>query len=122
METLTKRERVGRSILLDNTRIEAGIDAPARVVELTRDTSGNAIFREKDTEEYRRARAAEHAERIANARRVLSVSRHGLSSLLGVSRRTVENWEQGRRIPSGAARLLLAVIEKHPEVVREVLA
>jgi len=37
--------------------------------------------------------------------------------LLNVSPRTVQDWEQGRRIPSDAALKLLVVAEKHPEVL-----
>jgi putative transcriptional regulator len=42
--------------------------------------------------------------------------------LLGVSVRTLEQWEQGRRSPSGAAKTLIQVAEKHPEVLREIAA
>jgi putative transcriptional regulator len=42
--------------------------------------------------------------------------------LLGVSRRTLEQWEQGRRQPSGAAKALIRVAELHPEVLREIAA
>ena len=37
--------------------------------------------------------------------------------LLGVSKRTLEQWEQGRREPSGAAKILIEVAELHPEVL-----
>jgi putative transcriptional regulator len=35
------------------------------------------------------------------------------------SKRTLQEWEQGRRQPSGAARTLLKIAERHPEVLRE---
>ena len=38
---------------------------------------------------------------------------------LGVSKRTLEQWEQGRREPSGAAKQLLKIAERHPEVLIE---
>ena len=41
---------------------------------------------------------------------------------LGVSKRTLEQWEQGRRAPSGAAKTLIRVAELHPEVLREIAA
>jgi len=44
------------------------------------------------------------------------------ASVLGVSKRTLEQWEQGRREPSGAAKTLLKIAERHPEVLREVAA
>ncbi|MEZ4630872.1 MAG: hypothetical protein R2880_09225 [Deinococcales bacterium] len=37
--------------------------------------------------------------------------------MLGVSKRTIENWEQGRRKPVGAARALLLVADRYPEAV-----
>ena len=42
------------------------------------------------------------------------------ASLLGVSIRTLQDWEQGRRAPSGAARTLLLVAAKHPKALLEV--
>ena len=49
-------------------------------------------------------------------------SNYGLSQdkfakLLGISAATLRNWEQGRRKPEGAARVLLQVAAKHPEAV-----
>jgi len=38
------------------------------------------------------------------------------AALLGVSKRTLEQWEQGRREPSGTAKTLIHVAELHPEV------
>jgi len=38
---------------------------------------------------------------------------------MGVSVRTLQQWEQGRRSPSGAAKTLLRVAEKHPEFLFE---
>jgi len=38
---------------------------------------------------------------------------------MGISVRTLQDWEQGRRSPSGAAKTLLRVAEKHPDVLRE---
>jgi len=36
--------------------------------------------------------------------------------------RTLQEWEQGRRKPSGAAQTLLTIAARHPEVLRDVLA
>lgn len=44
------------------------------------------------------------------------------AALLGVSKRTLEQWEQGRREPSGAAKTLIRVAELHPEILREIAA
>ena len=47
-------------------------------------------------------------------------SRHG-AGFFGVSVRTLQDWEQGRRNPTGAARSLLLLAVKRPKVLREVL-
>jgi len=56
------------------------------------------------------------------ARMRSGLSQQRFADVLGVSRRTLEGWEQGRRKPSGAARSLLAIAKKRPEVLREVFA
>ena len=43
------------------------------------------------------------------------------AAALGVSKRTLEQWEQGRREPSGAAKTLLKIADLHPEVLREIV-
>ncbi len=45
----------------------------------------------------------------------LSQSRFAM--LIGVSKRTLENWEQGRRHPTGPAKVLLKVLESDPQSV-----
>ncbi len=49
-------------------------------------------------------------------REKLRLSQSAFASLMGVSTRTVQDWEQGRRIPQGPAMSLLRVAEQHPEV------
>ncbi len=48
-----------------------------------------------------------------------NLSQDKFAALLGVSVKTLHNWEQGRRRPSGAARVLLRVAARHPELVLE---
>jgi putative transcriptional regulator len=50
------------------------------------------------------------------------LSQAQFAAALGVSKRTLEQWEQGRRKPSGAAKQLLKIAERHPEVLIEVAA
>jgi putative transcriptional regulator len=50
------------------------------------------------------------------------LSQAEFAAALGVSKRTLEQWEQGRRQPSGAAYTLLKIAERHPEVLLEVAA
>ncbi|WP_060508007.1 DNA-binding transcriptional regulator [Pseudomonas sp. NBRC 111124] len=57
----------------------------------------------------------------AEARSRTGLSQIKFAELLGVSVRTLQEWEQGRRMPSGAARSLLHIAASRPDVFREVL-
>ncbi len=57
---------------------------------------------------------------VASIREKTSLSQSKFAELLGVSVRTLQDWEQGRRAPSGAARTLLLIAEKNPEALLEV--
>ncbi|MGE0106505.1 MAG: helix-turn-helix domain-containing protein [Thiomonas sp.] len=56
---------------------------------------------------------------VAQARAASGLSQARFAALMGVSVRTLQEWEQGRRKPSGAAQTLLVVATRHPEVLRE---
>lgn len=57
---------------------------------------------------------------VAQIRSKSGLSQEQFANLIGVSVRTLQDWEQGRRSPSGAARTLLLVADKHPEAVLDV--
>ena len=57
---------------------------------------------------------------VATIREQTGLSQAKFASLLGVSVRTLQEWEQGRRAPSGAARTLLMVAAKNPQALLEV--
>ena len=58
---------------------------------------------------------------VKQIREGLGLSQREFAMLLGVSVATVQNWEQSRRQPRGAARLLLLIAQRHPEVLLEVV-
>ncbi|MCA9447797.1 MAG: helix-turn-helix domain-containing protein [Candidatus Omnitrophica bacterium] len=64
----------------------------------------------------------EPKSRVVRVRLKSGLSQAQFASVLGVSKRTLQQWEQGRREPSGAARTLLKIAERHPEVLLEVAA
>lgn len=49
------------------------------------------------------------------------LSQNEFAALLGISVKTLRNWEQGRRVPEGPARVLLQVAAKHPDAVWDVV-
>lgn len=59
---------------------------------------------------------------VARLRASVGLTQKRFAVLIGVSERTLQQWEQGRREPTGAAKTLLRVAERHPEVLRELMA
>jgi putative transcriptional regulator len=57
---------------------------------------------------------------VASIRTKTGLSQARFAVLLGVSVRTLQDWEQGRRAPSGAARTLLMVADRNPHALLEV--
>jgi putative transcriptional regulator len=52
----------------------------------------------------------------AEIRARLELSQHAFAGMLGVSVRTIQDWEQGRRVPRGPAQSLLRIADRRPEV------
>jgi len=61
-------------------------------------------------------------QEVTEARQALGMSQSEFAGLLGISVRTLHHWEQGNRRPSGAAKVLLRVAKREPQVLRRVLA
>ncbi len=57
---------------------------------------------------------------VSVVREGTGLSQAEFARLLGVSLRTLQEWEQGRRAPSGAARTLLLIAAKNPRALRDV--
>lgn len=79
---------------------------------------GGAILRGK------KKASRENSLRWPDARAVrekLGLSQNQFAVLIGISPRTLQNWEQGHRRPEGTARALLRIAERHPEAVLESL-
>lgn len=57
---------------------------------------------------------------VNEIREKTGLSQSQFSELLGVSVRTLQDWEQGRRAPSGAARTLLLIANKNPQSLLDV--
>ena len=59
---------------------------------------------------------------VRKIREQLRLSQASFALLIRTSKRTVQDWEQGRRQPAGAARALLRIAEKRPDLLLETLA
>ncbi len=54
---------------------------------------------------------------VKRIRKKLNLSQSGFANLMGISIRTLQNWEQGSRIPVGPSRRLLELADKEPEAL-----
>ena len=62
------------------------------------------------------------AGRIVALRKRMKLSRQRFADRFGLDARAIQDWEQGRRVPDRAARVLLTVIDRDPEAVIRALA
>jgi len=59
---------------------------------------------------------------VKSIRRKLRLSQAQFAGRYGLSRRTLQQWEQGRAVPDGPARALLEIISRYPEAARRAIA
>lgn len=82
---------------------------------------GNKLL--KSVREMKAGKAARStqiaANEVAAARQKTGLSQIHFAQALQISPRTLQEWEQGRREPSGAAKALIQIAFRHPEVIRE---
>ncbi|MBK7461727.1 MAG: helix-turn-helix domain-containing protein [Betaproteobacteria bacterium] len=76
-----------------------------------------ASVRQMKTGKAARVTAVE-VSAATEARNRVGMSQSEFAKLLGVSVRTLQDWEQGRREPSGAAKTLLRIASQNPEAVK----
>jgi DNA-binding transcriptional regulator YiaG len=103
-------------------KLMRGEARPAAVWEVKPGAKGKFTHRKLDVKEFQRLQKQAWDCSIAATRQKLGLSQRGFAGLLGISVRTLHHWEQGSRKPSGAARVLLRLAEKHPELVLEAAA
>lgn len=103
-------------LIAEKKALMRGTARAAKVVEVIPDGRGGFLRKELDPAEVQ---AQFKDEWVASVRAKLGLSQDKFATLLGISKRTVQEWEQGRSVPSGAARVLLRVAAKNPKVVLE---
>ena len=79
---------------------------------------GGAILRGKQAPSRQFVYTAPDVKAI---REKYKLSQSQFALMLGISIKTLQNWEQGRRSPRGPARVLLQVAEKYPDAIRDVV-
>ena len=90
---------------------EQSRDIGQEILQGIRDIKAGRIGRRYTTESYP----------IVRAREKSGLSQAKFAQLLGVSIRTIQDWEQGRREPNAAAKTLIKVAELHPSVLRKIV-
>jgi len=94
---------------------------------LERDAKRNLADELLQSVKEMRAKKVGHAHKVnipevIEARNKVGLSQAQFAELLGVSKRTLQEWEQGRKKPSGAASSLLRIAIERPDVLVEVFA
>ena len=110
-----------KEIIRRKVTLLAGTARPGRVTQLMPDGKGGFVRRSLDPEKFRKAQAKDYASGVAKAREKLGLSQREMAVLMGVSPRTLQNWEQGQREPSQAAKMLLRVAVTHPRAVLDAI-
>lgn len=94
-----------------NTKVRVSPDPILRTDSLTAGSARRGQLRTTKPEKELSASVRTRAR--------LGLSQARFAALLGVSTRTVQDWEQGRREPAGAARTLLRVAAEYPQVLQK---
>lgn len=94
-------------------------DKELEAFEASRD-AGKALLKSARQMVARKGRAV--LSPVISARTKSGLSQAEFAKLLGVSVRTLQEWEQGRRQPSGAAKTLISIAERRPDVLKEAAA
>lgn len=102
--TETKRRTRDAARDLNAELLAAANDLSKGRVGLVHVGTGDGAFAESD---------------IVKARFAFGLSQAQYAGLLGISTRTLQQWEQGRRSPTGAARTLLKIVARHPHMLKE---
>ena len=89
-------------------------DAELEAYEATRDLGAELL---QSIREMKAGRGQVVFSPAIEARKQTGLSQSQFAALLGVSVRTLQGWEQGRKQPSGAARTLLAIARTNPDAI-----
>lgn len=89
-------------------------DAELEAWEASRDLEAELI---ESAHQMAEGRTSTVYSPVIAARKGSGLSQSQFAALLGVSVRTLQGWEQGRRQPTGAAKALIAIAQKNPQIL-----
>lgn len=91
-------------------------DAELEAWEATRDLEAELI---ESARQMAEGKTSTVYSPVIAARKGSGLSQSQFAALLGVSVRTLQGWEQGRRQPTGAAKALIAIAQKSPQILAD---
>src|SRR5262245_12525598 len=105
--------------IISRPRRFGGSGRKSRMAKRTRDIGAEIL---QGLRELKRGKVGRviNVPDVAETRAKTGLSQARFAQLLGVSLRTLQDWEQGRRAPSGAARTLLLIAARNPQALLEV--
>ncbi len=93
-------------------------DAALTAYEAKRDLAAELL---QSVREMKAGKVIVVSSPVIEARNKTGLSQSQFAALMGVSVRTLQGWEQGRKQPSGAARTLLAIASSNPKALLAVV-
>jgi DNA-binding transcriptional regulator YiaG len=104
--------------------LERGERTPSRVFRIEKRPDGtfSRVAVNPETQRRKSAKSWEAKSEVAKVRQSLDLTQEAFADLLGIGLSTLRSWEQRKREPSGAARMLISIALKHPEVLQEAVA
>ena len=101
-----------------------GERAPSRVFRIEQNPDGtfSRVAVNPESQRRRSAKAWAAKSEVAKVRQSLGLTQEDFAGLLGIGLSTLRSWEQNKREPSGAARMLITIALKHPEVLQEAVS
>ena len=100
---------------MTNERTDTGLEIEVALGEVLAHVSGETALSCRIVDDPA-------AERIVALRKRMKLSRRKFADRFGLDARAIQDWEQGRRVPDRAARVLLTVIDHEPDAVTRALA
>lgn len=96
------------------SKVKPLTDAQLRAYESKRDLAAELL---ESVQQMKTGKTRVVSSPAAEARERIGLSQSQFAALLGVSVRTLQGWEQGRKRPSGAVRTLLTIARMNPEAL-----